>query len=344
MHRKLTALMIASASFAGAQAAQAQESIVFAANGGTFQDQYVTAVMAPATEAAGVELRQDTHNYLASIRLQVQSGNPAWDLILTGCGQVAVGDMEGLWEPLDLSAYDLSGIPESAIRPNYVTSHYFSTILGHQKDKYGDNPPKSWADFWDVEKFPGRRSMSANVQQMLEIALLADGVEPDAIYPLDVDRAIESVKKIAPHITVWWKSGAQATQLLMDEEVDMMAVFTSRVVAAAAGGAPVTFTYNQGILAESCLAIPKGARNKEAALKVIGAALSPQVQANIPLHIDYQGPVNQKAFEMTTYSDEILARTNSSPENVKLQVIENAAWWAEHGTAATEAYKSVQVQ
>ncbi len=39
---------------------------------------------------------------------------------------------------------------------------------------------------------------------------MADGVAPDALYPLDVDRAFRKLEQIKPHIAVWWTSGGQS--------------------------------------------------------------------------------------------------------------------------------------
>ena len=124
---------------------------------------------------------------------------------------------------------------------------------------------------------------------------MADGVAPDKLYPLDVDRAFKKLEEIKPHITVWWTSGAQSAQLLNDGEVDMVMAWNGRVSALAKEGAKVAYTYNQGILQSTSLCVLKGAPNLATAIKFLNEAVDPVHQANLPLHIDY-GPANPKAY------------------------------------------------
>src|SRR5205823_2462578 len=82
----------------------------------------------------------------------------------------------------------------------------------------GGTQPKSWADWWDVKKFPGARSMRDHPVDNLEFALIADGVAMDKLYPLDVDRAFKKLDQIKPHVNVWWSTGQQPAQLLLDKQ------------------------------------------------------------------------------------------------------------------------------
>ena len=147
-----------------------------------------------------------------------------------------------------------------------------------------------------MKKFPGRRALRNHPFATLEAALMADGVAPDKLYPIDVDRAFKKLEEIKPHITVWWTSGAQSAQLLNDGEVDMVMAWNGRVSALTKEGAKVAFTYNQGILQSTSLCILKDAPNLATAVKFLNEAVDPVHQANLPLHIDY-GPANPKAFD-----------------------------------------------
>jgi putative spermidine/putrescine transport system substrate-binding protein len=72
------------------------------------------------------------------------------------------------------------------------------TNLAYRKDKFPHGGPKNWADFWDVKKFPGNRSMLHNAVRAAQFALVADGVSPDKIFPMDVDRAFKKLDTAAP--------------------------------------------------------------------------------------------------------------------------------------------------
>ncbi|WP_028922490.1 extracellular solute-binding protein [Pseudonocardia acaciae] len=80
--------------------------------------------------------------------------------------------------------------------------------------------PESPQQFWDVDAYPGRRGILVGLPQtVLDFALVADGVSPAQVYPLDIDRAIGKLHRIKPQVAVWAQSPAQAQQLLADKEV-----------------------------------------------------------------------------------------------------------------------------
>ena len=164
---------------------------------------------------------------------------------------------------------------------------------------------------------------------------MADGVAPDKLYPLDVDRAFKKLEEIKPHITVWWTSGAQSAQLLNDGEVDMEMAWNGRVSAVAKEGAKVSFTYNQGILQSTSLCILKGAPNLDTAVKFLNEAVDPVHQANLPLQIDY-GPGNPKAFETNVIKPERAAQLPSEPANAAKQALMSYAWWSSPAGEAAE--------
>lgn len=175
----------------------------------------------------------------------------------------------------------------------------------------------------------------------MEIALLADGVPAGQLYPLDLPRAIKSLERIKPHVAVWYKSGAQSAQLLKDGEVDMVAIWGSRIAPLVNEGEPVAFTFQQGLLNSACFAIPKGAKQAHAAQKMIAAMVSPGLQANIPQFLELYGPVNSKAFEARAFSAAELSKINSSPANRQMQVVMDARFWGANLPRATEMYRNL---
>ena len=159
--------------------------------------------------------------------------------------------------------------------------------LSWNKDKYkGEKAPKSWADFWDVKTFPGRRCMPAWSRFMFEAALMADGVQ-DKLYPLDMDRALKKLNEIKPYVAKWWTTAAQPPQLLLDGEADMCMAYTGSMSKFALEGAPVDLTWNEGFVYYDFFSIPKGAPNYENALKVLSWRLDPkraaQLTSNFPV-------------------------------------------------------------
>src|ERR1700728_2157485 len=91
----------------------------------------------------------------------------------------------GLVEKIDDKIVDRSKYPEKVRTPYVFASSVYTTIIGYSNDVFkNDSQPKGWADWWDVKKFPGARSMRDHPTDNLEFALLADGVPMDKIYPI----------------------------------------------------------------------------------------------------------------------------------------------------------------
>lgn len=323
--------------------ALAQDTITIASWGGNYQEALSKAIWQPTAKELGITILEDTTNGLADVRAQVTANSVLWDiteLTIDGCAQ---GQTEGLFEELDYDLISSEGFDPTIVEPTYIGFNYYSNVIAWSTETYGEEGPQSWADFWNTEKFPGRRSLRNDPAEVLEAALLADGVDPKELYPLDMDRAFASLEKIKPHIAVWWSSGAQSAQLVADGEVDMIGAWNGRVTAAVESGAKYDFTFNQGLLIADCLVIPKGVKNKDLAMKALAKAVSADILANLPQHIDY-GPANLKAYDTGKITAEQMATLNTSPDNVAKQVVVRGSWWGEHGAEARERWATFITQ
>jgi len=217
-------------------------------------------------------------------------------------------------------------MPAAYRTPWSVAYEFYSSVLGYNK-KTLKKVPQSWADFWNVKEFPGTRALRNDPMGTLEAALLSDGVPRDKLYPLDVDRAYKRLQQIKPDIAVWWSSGGQSAQLLNDGEVDMLMIWNGRASAVRKDNADVEFTYNDGLLQNTQLCILKNAPNYATAVKFVNEAVSPDLQANLPLYIDY-GPGNPAAFATGKITAERAKELPSSPENAAKQALLSEEWWS----------------
>lgn len=311
--------------------------------GGAYQDALRKAFFEPAAETLGITLKEDTLNGIADVRLQVQSGAPTWDIVEVGSSECIEGAREGLFEKLDYGVISANGLRPDLTHKVWVASSYFSTVIAWSKSKFGDNGPRSWKEFWDVQKFPGERALYNRPIKTLEPALLADGVPADQVYAVldteeGLDRAFRKLEELTPHVAVWWSSGGQAMQLAVDAEVDMLAIWNGRIAKAIENGADFAFTYNEAFLDWNCFAIPKGSKNVESAMKMIAEMLKPEVQANLPRYIPY-GPANELAFKTGKLTSEEIKAINSAPVNTKQQIFFDGEWWAEHEPKLQERYE-----
>lgn len=340
-NRKIAAVAGAAALWTalGLVSAQAEESITVSSWGGAYQEAQAKAFFQPAAKALGITIKEDTTNGLSDVRLQVTGKAVKWDLAELGAEECARGSREGLFEKLDYSVIKAEGIDPKLVREDWIGITYYSVVLIYNTKVYGDNGPKTWADFWNVEKFPGKRALGNFPTETLTVAALADGVPLDKVYPLDLDRAFASLEKIKPHVSVWWDSGGQAMQLVKDGEVDMAAIWNGRASTLVAEGAPVKYAFDQGVFNPDCMVIPKGAKNKDLAMKALAQFVSPELQANLPLYIG-NGPVNLKAFELGKIPAEKMVNIVSAPENVKKQLLLDFDYWADHLVDAEERFNN----
>lgn len=328
MHTRNLRIAAVGAIFVAAFSSSAwAQSVTWGTDGGALHEVMTKTLVEPAEKKLGIRVISDQNaDRYPVVKAQVLSGKPQWDLFDAAAGYCARGRLENVLEPLD---YDL--IPNAADIPEAFKDEYsigtsaYATVLAWNTETLGENGPKTWAEFFDVEKFPGRRAMRNYARPMLEIALLGDGVAPENLYPLDVDRAYAKLEKMKPHVAVWWTSGAETTQLLFDGEVDMMPIWDGRAAAAIDEGAAAKFTRNQAIMEFSCVAALKGTKNKENTMKFINELLDPKGQADWATNYTV-GPLNTKFAQFM--DKERLATLTTAPENLKLQVPLSATWWA----------------
>ncbi|GAB5097405.1 ABC transporter substrate-binding protein [Caballeronia sp. LP006] len=322
-------------------AARAQsKQIVVSDPGGPYTTAYREAFYDPFEKATGIKVVSVARESqpVAQFAAMVQTKNYVWDVTtLTLSADIPYLESKGLLEPIGLKASDFPDIMPEAITPNWLGVDVYSTVLAYRADKFKDNGPKSWADFWDVKKFPGRRCLRRSPLDTLEQALLADGVPLDKLYPLDVDRAFKSLDKIKPHIAIWWTSGAQAMQAIQSGDVDMISTWNGRAQAAKDSGAPVNIVWNQGLYSIEGWGIPKGTPRADAARQFVRFCADAKRQAALTRTLAY-GPTNKKSFE--TIDKERAALLPTAPENIKDMKLPSPQWWEENRQKVTERFNS----
>lgn len=321
----------------GASSAAA-DTVVFVSQGGAYQEAQTKAILDPAAKALGLTVEQESSpDAWPVIKTQGATGAPTWDVVDTTTQDCLRGGAQGLIEKLDFAQVpNAAKMPDDYKSPYSVAYEFYSSVLAYNKGKFGDHPPRSWADFWNVKAFPGTRALRNHPLATLEAALMADGVAPGKLYPLDVDRAFRKLEQIKPFITAWWTSGGQSAQMLHDGEVDMEMAWNGRVTAVQKDGADVGYTFNQGLLQNTSLCILKNAPHRAAAVRFLNEAIDPRLQAHLPLEIPY-GPGNPQAFATGIIPAELAATLPSSPENAAQQAVVSAAWWT--SPAGEEALK-----
>jgi putative spermidine/putrescine transport system substrate-binding protein len=301
--------------------------------GGTMQDAQAKAYFEPFEKLSGITVRAFPGSNPAKIKAMVETGNVDWDMAQLSRGSILNLQKHGdYFEKIDY------GLVDDGVGPEYRFEYglemlVWSQVMAYRTDAFKGAPPQGWADFWDVEKFPGDRAMAgtgAGGWPELELALMAAGVPPDKLYPLDIDKGFASYDKIKKSVVKWWDTGAVPIQLLTDREVALTTVWNGRMAALQAAGVPAAISWRQGLLKRDAWGIPKGAKNKANAMKFAAYSTMAIPQARVALGIPY-GTVNAKSDEFIPADRmEVLP---SAPA-IKAQLVRyDYDWWIENADA-----------
>lgn len=304
--------------------------IVVAVGGGEWADANIKAYVAPFERETGIRVvpvRDDLE--LSRLKLMEETGQVDIDVGNLGAVQAMQAARLGYLTPIDYTGFDpteLQGLQGETRRKWGVGSLYYAIVIGFDTSIAGPQP-KTWADIWNITRFPGLRTfMNGRVGTgPIEEALLADGVPADKLYPLDLDRAFAKLDQIKPHIIKWWNAGSEGEQLFRDRQVRAGELYDARLATLKAAGKPVGFTYNQGKRLIDYWIIPKGAPNAVAAQKFIAFATRAKQQAAFVSLMPY-GPTNQRAFALVP--ERLARQLPSHPENLKRQFSQNHEWYA----------------
>ncbi|MCX8567135.1 MAG: putative spermidine/putrescine transport system substrate-binding protein [Glomeribacter sp. 1016415] len=319
--------------------AASKQQIIIRDPGGIVGQIYENLLYKPFIQATGIKVIGVAAGPepTAQIRSMVKTKNYQWDMALLSQTAILLLSVDDMYLERHKLEHD-SVI--SAISPQFrslygVGTNVCSTVLAYRTDAFkGRQAPQTWKDLWEIDHFPGRRGLRKHPFDTIEVALIADGISLNNVYPCDLDRAFNKLNKIKPHVGAWWTSGAHSEQLLKSKEVDLVPVWIPRVQSAIDAGMPVAFSWSQHIYVCDSWAILKGTPNAAECRQFIQFASDPKRQALLaPYAI---GPTQPKAFE---YIDEKLAkRLPSHPDNLKIGLYSDPLYWMSHQSAAIERF------
>lgn len=319
----------ATAAFARAPGIRAQgRQLVVVSWGGGYQDAQRKAWFEPFQKETGVEIIETSPTNYGKIKSMVTSGNTQWDVVDVDSDWAYRAAEQELLTPLNYNKIETKGVEEDVIGDYNIGNMYWAEVLAYNTDEFSeDEAPRNWKDVWDVEKFPGPRSLENQGPRMLPIALLADGVDPADLYPLDLDRAFASLDRIRPDVVNWFTTGSQSADVIATGQSVMGAAWSGRVTTAREQGRPIAMDFNQGLLVGDSWVVPKGAPNKDVAMDFINFTLQPEQQAELSRNIPY-GPTNTDALRLL--DADLKATLASSGDNLERVVPLDARWTAEN--------------
>ncbi|MFS2124563.1 ABC transporter substrate-binding protein [Pseudomonas sp. Pseusp97] len=272
-----------------------------------------------------------------AIRTQLSSGRVSWDVVDAESSVLQILGKEGLVQPIDYNVVSRDKVLPGFAYEYGIANYMLSYVIAYDSERFGDKAPKTWADFWDVKTFPGKRTLYKWMNGMLEAALLADGVTPDKLYPLDVPRALKKIEELKPHVLSFWGSGAETQQLLIEGEVSMGAIWNTRAqVITDDSEGRIKWTFDNALLGCSNWGVLKGnPAGTEAAMKFIAYAQDPQTQVEL-FKMFGNGPANPAAAALIPDDRKHLNCTD--PANLPKQVMLSHEWYTDHYGATLEQY------
>lgn len=302
--------------------------------GGVFQAAQREAYFKPFEELSGIKVLESEGPDIAKVKAMVDTKNIEYDVGEFDRASVLNLQRKGdYWEEMDYALFDTKNIDPAFMYKYSVDMLPYGQIIAYRSDAFGGKMPTGNPDLWDVKNFPGPRSLqsgSGGLSPDLEVALMATGVPPDKVYPIDIDKAFASLAKIKPDVDKWWTAGAMPAQLLADNEVTMATVWNGRLYVMMQNGAPVKPIWKNQLLKTDVWAIPKGAPNRVNAQKFSAFITMAVPQARLSCIIPY-GFVNNQSAALVP--PDRLAQLVTAPEIKKDMLRYDSLWWADNRDA-----------
>lgn len=318
--------------------------------GGVYAESQRKAYGTPWQEQTGKRINWINYNGgLAEIRAQVESGQVLWDVVDVFPGEARKGCDEGLFETLPATIFETTDggsiekdlvvpRPNTCVAPNII----WSWVVFFSNKTFGAEGPQSIADFFDLTRFPGKRGLATFPQATLEMALVADGVDPADVYKtLDtedgLDRAFAKLETLGDQI-VFWSSGARPTEMVASGEVAMSTAYNGRVSEKILfENADFKIIWDGQVLEEEWFVIVKGSPHVDDAIEFLKIAFSPEAQAEQARWIPY-GPMRREALKIISENEPwfrsgkaVMSHMPDRDEIMQRTIIADPDWWAVNG-------------
>lgn len=248
------------------------------------------------TEARGVEYSGD----LSAIRTMINGRKNEWDVVEVESADLKAGCDAGLFERIERSSIPHAGmLLPGTVQDCGVGAFVWSTVMAYDPGRFKE-APRSWQDFWNVQRFPGKRGLRKGPRYNMEIALMADGVHRRDVYATlategGVKRALAKLEQLKPHI-VWWESGSQPPQRLASGETTLSTAFNGRIAAANRERlTPLAISWLDAVYELDYWVIIKDSPRRELARAFISFATSEEAQLAFSREIPY-GPTHFNAI------------------------------------------------
>ncbi len=330
------------------------EDITIVSWGGAYSKSQQLAYHNPyMARNSGVSIINDESSAeaVAKLRAMSEAGNVTWDVVdVVAADAIRLCD-EGLAIEIDADS-QLAAAPNGAsasedfgdLRVNecFIPQIVYSTTFGYRTNvaEWGGREPDDICDVFDLEAFPGKRSLEKRPINNVEWALLCDGVAKEDVYNvLETEagqrRALNKLGTIKDKV-IWWSAGADTPQLLADGEIVMGSTYNGRLFALIEEQKqPVKMLWDAQVFDLDGWIIPAGLpyKRQQRALDYVYFATDTQRLADQAKYISY-GPARASSAPLVgkhaTLGIEMAPHMPTDPNNAKNTFLYNYAWWADY--------------
>ena len=253
--------------------AEADDEVIIAVGGGLFERGLSENIAAAFTRETGIDVQfvaASPGERAARVKAMAEAGRFEWDIVLSSERHARL-----LSDSLLMGICDSANLTDKVVEGGCKDFGALGIVGGlplvQRTDKFDGEIMESWADFFDVERFPGPRGLPnyGNPLVVIAPALLASGVPADELYPIDFDRAFEVLDRVKPEIAVWWRSGDQSQQIFRSEEAVAGQLWSGRALGLVNEGMPLKVVWEGAPADEAYWVVLEKGPNTENALKFL---------------------------------------------------------------------------
>jgi len=349
---KLTNVVMGAAAAALLSSAALAQDMTIVSWGGAYSKSQLKAYHEPYMALnPGVNIINDESSpeAVAKLRAMSETGNVTWDVVdVVAADAMRLCD-EGLaieYDPDEMLAAAPDGTPASEdfgeliVSECFIPNIVYSTTFGYRTDMVGDTPPTSVCAIFDLEAYPGKRSLEKRPLNNVEWALLCDGVAQDDLYDVlssdgGIERALAKLDTIKDQV-VWWAAAAESIQLLADGEVVIASSYNGRLFSTIVEqNQPIAMLWDYQVFDLDGWIIPTGLSDERLARAkdYLYFATDTQRLADQAAYISY-GPARLSSAPLVGKHAELGIDMGphmpTDPENAKHTILYNYEWWADN--------------
>jgi putative spermidine/putrescine transport system substrate-binding protein len=338
---------VAGSAFAGSDMASEMTIVSW---GGAYSKSQQLAYDEPYVAKTGTTIINDESSAeaVAKLRAMNEAGNVTWDVVdVVAADAIRLCD-EGLALEIDADtqlAAAPDGTPASEDFGDLIVSKCFipqivySTTFGYRTDLVGATAPSSICDVFDLQKYPGKRSLEKRPINNMEWALLCDGVAKADVYKVlgtdaGQEQALAKLDTIKDSV-IWWSAGADTPQLLADAEIVMGSTYNGRLFSVIEEQKqPVAMLWDAQVFDLDGWIIPTGLspERQARALDYVKFATDTQRLADQAKYISY-GPARLSSAPLVgkhaTLGIDMAPHMPTDPNNAKNTFLYNYEFWAD---------------